>query len=165
MTLLDDLPFIGQWLPTTQKTGFSQRSSLRYKLEDSRVIQRDWVSAAALMVRREVFSEVGLLDENIFMYGEDMELCLRAKNHHWDVAIDPRAIVTHLGSASSSSTKAIEGEFAGYLYIWSKHKPLWQLPLVKVILKLGAFIRVILFGTIFRDQSRADAYKKILLTK
>jgi GT2 family glycosyltransferase len=114
-----------------------------------------------MMIRKAVFSEVGLLDENIFMYGEDVEFCLRARSHHWDVAIDTQAVVTHLGSASSSSVRAIEGELKGYLYIWSKHGPLWQLPLVKLILKAGCVLRWLVFGTMAKQPEKAQAYARI----
>jgi GT2 family glycosyltransferase len=156
MWLLDDLPLIGKFFPSTQYTG----KNARQPDLGSALIQQDWVGGAALAVRREVFAEVGLLDENIFMYGEDTEFCMRVRNHHWDVAIEPKAKIVHLGSASSTPTNAIIGELKGYIYIWSKHKPLWQMPLLKFILRLGVLLRVILFGTMLRQPQRVEAYRK-----
>ncbi len=157
MSLLDDLPGLS-WLPATQHTGRHAIS----RGNDRLLIQSDWVGATAVMIRRLMLGEIGFLDENIFMYGEDIEFCMRAKDHHWDVAIDPSSAVIHLKSASSSSANAIINEFKGYVYIWAKHKPLWQRPLVKVILRAGALLRVLLFGTIFRDAKRAEPYRHLL---
>ncbi len=157
MLLLDDLPVVGRLLPSTQHTGrnthFSNIAILRLF---------DWVGGTAMMIRRAVFDEVGLLDHNIFMYGEDIEFCMRAKFHHWDIGIHPTAKVTHFGSASSSSKHAIIGELESYLYIWAKHKPDWQLPLVKLLLKIGVMLRIVLFDTIYKDRHRAAIYKEAL---
>ncbi len=155
---LDDLPIIGKLLPSTQFTG--RNSQLRFsKNTDTNLIQQGWVGGTAMMIRRKVCQEVGLLDENIFMYGEDMEFCLRATNHHCDIAIDPEAVVIHHGSASSSQEKAICGEISGLVYIWSKHKPAWEIPVMKAILYSGILVRMLLFGTIMRNKKRYQNYK------
>ena len=162
MSFLDDLPIVGKLLPSTQHTGFRQSEKLRYHTNDTRLIKRGWVGGTAMMIRKEVIKEIGLLDDGIFMYGEDTEYCMRANHHHWDVAIDPQAKITHFGQASSSSANAIKGEFKSYTYNWSKHKPLWQIPLVKTILRMGAFLRVIVFSTIRPDKKRRQIYQELL---
>lgn len=162
MSFLDDIPVIGRLLPSTQHTGFRQSERLRYHTNDRRLIKRGWVGGTAMMIRKEVIDEIGLLDDAIFMYGEDTEYCMRADHHHWDVAIDPQAKITHFGQASSSSANAIKGEFKSYTYNWSKHKPLWQIPMVKAILKIGAFLRTIIFSTIKPDKKRRQIYQELL---
>ena len=162
MAMLDDLPLIGRLFPSTQHTGLRQTEKLIYRTQDHRLIRRDWVGATAMLIRKALIDEIGMLDENIFMYGEDVEFCLRAKHHHWDVAIHPLAKITHIGSASGSSTNAILGELKGYQYIWAKHKPLWQQPLARLILKMGALQRQLVFGTIARDTKRQKAYQQAL---
>jgi len=154
MLLLDDIPVIGKLLPSTQHTGRNTRN------HSEALYQLDWVGGTAMMIRKEVIEEVGLLDDSIFMYGEDIEFCMRAKNHHWDVAVLPSAKITHFGSASSSSKNAILGELKGYVYIWAKHKPLWQKPLTTWLIQLGILLRVILFGTMIRDPHRVAIYKE-----
>lgn len=158
MLMLDDLPLLGQLLPSTQHTGRRQSATTRR----NQLVTKDWVGATAVVVPRAVFDEIGLLDENIFMYGEDVELCIRARHHSLTVAIQPLAQVVHLGSASSSSANAVKGELKGYRYIWSKHKPLWQMPLARMLLKLGSRLRIWLFGTMLRDRHRAAIYREVL---
>lgn len=157
MSFLDDLPIIGHWLPSTQHTGnrFDRRSEKRL------LTPKDWVGGTAMMIRRETLDEIGLLDEHIFMYGEDIELCMRAQAHHWDVAIHNGAWITHLQNKSGSSEKALRGELLSYLYIWSKLKPLWQLPLVRSILMTGIVLRIIIFSALGRVD-KAKTYYKIL---
>lgn len=160
MTLLDDLPVIGKMLPSMQHTGLRQSEKLRYQTNDARLLKRGWVAGTAMMIRREVIDEIGILDDNIFMYGEDVEYCLRAKNHHWDIAIDPQAKITHYGQASSTSANAVKGEFESLTYNWSKHKPLWQLPMVKLLTKMGIGLRILLF-TLIADQERSQIYRDL----
>ena len=162
MSFLDDLPLIGKLLPSTQHTGFRQNEKLRYYTNDARLIKRGWVGGTAMMIRKEVIKEIGLLDDAIFMYGEDTEYCMRADHHHWDIAIDPQAKITHFGQASSSSANAIKGEFRSYLYNWSKHKPLWQVPVVKAILRMGAILRTVAFSTLRPDKKRRQIYRELL---
>lgn len=155
MSLLDDLPIIGHWLPSTQHTGhrFSRKSEKRL------LTPKDWVGGTALMIKKETIAEIGLLDQKIFMYGEDIEWCIRARAHQWDVAIHNQAFITHLQNQSGSSEQALKGELLGYLYIWSKHKPLWQLPLVRAILLLGIFLRICIFSAIGKTATAKLYYR------
>ncbi|MBD3279710.1 MAG: glycosyltransferase [Candidatus Pacebacteria bacterium] len=159
MTLLDDLPIIGQFLPSTQHTG---KNINKITPDQADLIQKDWIGGTAMMIRKLVVAEIGPLDPNIFMYGEDMEFCLRAKKHHWDIALCPQAQVVHYGSGSSSNHQAVLGEFKGFVYIWSKHRPAWELPWAKKLLKLGAKLRQFLFGTILNNQEKARLYQQVL---
>jgi hypothetical protein len=169
MTLLDDLPLIGKLLPSTQHTGLRTNQTAKLTIDDNLelppekhdLIQSDWVGGTALMIKRATVTEIGLLDENIFMYGEDVEWCMRARAHHWDVAIHNGAYITHLQSQSSTSQNALKGELLGYLYIWSKHKPLWQLPLVKAIVLIGIILRISLFH-LLNQPAKAQVYTHIL---
>jgi GT2 family glycosyltransferase len=154
MSMLDDLPLIGPLLPSTQHTG----RRTQFGTPSSTLVQKDWVGGTALAIRAETAAEIGLFDPAIFMYGEDIELCLRARHHHWDVAIASTSLITHLGSASSTSENAIIGELRGYLYIWSKHKSIWQYSIAKTLLLFGCLLRALLFGTIIKDTERAAVY-------
>jgi GT2 family glycosyltransferase len=53
------------------------------------------VSGVCFLVRRRVFEEVGLLDEEYFMYGEELDYCRRAREHGWNVVYQPIASVLH----------------------------------------------------------------------
>lgn len=159
MFFLDDLPIIGTLLPSTQHTGVGHNKQPLAESE-TQLIPMGWVGGTALFASKKMLDDIGPFDENIFMYGEDIELCMRAKRHHWDVAMHPQAHVVHLQNMSSSSKNAIVGEFEGYLYIWSKHKPLWQFEFLRFFLALGALLRIALFGTIVPDRHKAAAYKE-----
>jgi GT2 family glycosyltransferase len=55
----------------------------------------DWVTGAALAVRRRVLDEIGSLDEGFRFYAQDLDLCLRAKDAGWEVRLLPGVRVMH----------------------------------------------------------------------
>ena len=61
----------------------------------------DWVSGACLMTRREVFDQIGLLDERFFMFCEEIDWCYRARKAGWDIHYLPDVSVIHYGGESS----------------------------------------------------------------
>jgi N-acetylglucosaminyl-diphospho-decaprenol L-rhamnosyltransferase len=64
----------------------------------------DWLAGASLMVRREVFESAGLLDEDYFLYFEEVDFCRRAKQAGWDSWYVPQSRVVHLVGQSSGVT-------------------------------------------------------------
>jgi len=59
----------------------------------------DYVSAAAMRIRRNVIERIGLLDESFFIYYEDADFCTRAKRAGFKIAIEPNSIIFHKLSA------------------------------------------------------------------
>jgi GT2 family glycosyltransferase len=62
----------------------------------------DAVAGCFMLVRRDVISRVGGLDEDFFMYGEDQEWCSRIKRAGWRIVYFPEAAVIHIHRSSSS---------------------------------------------------------------
>jgi GT2 family glycosyltransferase len=75
----------------------SRRHNL-YKREDT--VRRDWVSGAAMVVRRAVFEEVGGFDERYFMYFEDVDLCARIRGAGHEIHYVHAISVEHLRGGS-----------------------------------------------------------------
>jgi GT2 family glycosyltransferase len=61
----------------------------------------DAVCGAFMLIRRQVLEQVGLLDETFWMYGEDLDLCLRSRRHGWRTRYVPSVHVRHLKGQSS----------------------------------------------------------------
>ncbi len=66
----------------------------------------DWVVGAALLIRREALHQVGPLDEEFFMYSEELEWCYRLKAQGWEVVYLPTAQVVHQEGRSSEQVLA-----------------------------------------------------------
>jgi len=91
-----------QWFPRN-------RALTNYYLldtSDSAVQDVDWVVGAAMFVRRAVYAQVGGLDERFFMYSEELDWCLRAKQAGWRVVYFPYARVLHHEAKSSEQVAA-----------------------------------------------------------
>ena len=65
----------------------------------------DWVSGASMLVRREVFSRIGGLDEAFFLYFEETEFCHRAKAAGFEVWYVPASRVVHIAGQSTKVTE------------------------------------------------------------
>jgi N-acetylglucosaminyl-diphospho-decaprenol L-rhamnosyltransferase len=63
----------------------------------------DWVSGAAIWLRRAALDAVGGWDERYFMYVEDVDLCWRLRRAGWGVAYEPAGTVEHLLGVSTAS--------------------------------------------------------------
>lgn len=64
----------------------------------------DWVAGASMIVRREVFDAIGLMDEKYFMYYEEVDFCLRANRAGWPCWYVPESHVVHLVGQASGVT-------------------------------------------------------------
>lgn len=73
---------------------------LRYDLGDE-PMPVDWVVGASMMIRREVFDAIGLLDEAYFLYFDEVDFCLRARRAGWPSHYVPSSIVVHLVGQST----------------------------------------------------------------
>ncbi len=142
---IDDIPVLQQFLSSYQHHDSEMRSLRRRPL--SKV---GWVGGTAMMISAACVDEIGGFDEQLFMYGEDVELCLRATKRHWDVALATDTTVIHVGSASAGSKNALHGEIRGLLHIWKKHRSSQELWVLRQILKLGLHMRVFVFGILRR---------------
>lgn len=123
----------------------------------------DWLTGAALMVTRGAIEKAGLLDEKIFMYGEDVDWCFRIKSCGLKVMFSPVAQLVHIGSGSSGkkSKNAILGEFKGINYLYSKHKGKLALQLARILLKIGTLARILIFTALGRKET-ANFYVEAL---
>lgn len=121
-----------------------------------------WATAAAVMLRRETLEKSGLFDQNIFLYGEEVELCKRIKEAGFQVVFSPDVYVVHLGRGSMArkNIDAIVGEYKGLLYYYKKHKKVWQRDVLIWLLKFGAILRFVIFGLLLGRKELREAYFK-----
>ncbi len=56
----------------------------------------DWVPGAAMMIRREVIDAIGLMDEDYFLYFEELDFCLQATRAEWECWYLRDATVMHI---------------------------------------------------------------------
>ena len=83
----------------------------------------DWVTGACMVGRREAFIAVDGFDKAIFMYFEDLDLCLRLKTAGWSVHYHPEAVARHIGGYSSAQAFGcmLVASDRSYRYFTAKH--------------------------------------------
>ena len=64
----------------------------------------EWVAGASMIIRREVFKKVGLMDEDYFLYFEEVDFCLQSDRQGWEGWYVPESRVVHLVGQSSGVT-------------------------------------------------------------
>jgi GT2 family glycosyltransferase len=74
-------------------------------LPDDEINDVDCLVGAFMMVRKEVIHKIGLLDEEFFMYGEDIDWCYRIKEAGWKNVYFPVVKIIHYKRASSSKRR------------------------------------------------------------
>jgi GT2 family glycosyltransferase len=79
---------------------FFARSQLR-PLQGSEAQDVDYVSGCFMCLRRDALADVGLLDENFFFFGEEVDWCRRFQKQGYGVRAAPVGDITHFGSASA----------------------------------------------------------------
>ena len=113
----------------------------------------DWVSGAALMIRKSLLEQIGSFDEEYYMYCEDVDLCWRA-NHakmseetgaQWRVTYFPDAVIHHLiGKSSDQAPTRMSYEFHRSQYLFYKKHYASKTPiLLRPLIPIGISIRAI----------------------
>ena len=98
--------------------------------------EREWVSGAALLVRRADLEAVGLFDERFFMYTEDVDLCAALRARGRKILFVPQSEIVHLRGRSARRNPATERlRRRSQIAYYEKHHPAW-VPLLKAYLKL-----------------------------
>ncbi len=80
-------------------------SSPKVKLAANQSQIVDWVSGAAMAVRKKVFAQIGGFDQNFFMYFEDIDLCWRARQAGWLTGVCPFFSLIHFGGQAGGGRK------------------------------------------------------------
>jgi hypothetical protein len=92
-------------------------------LDPDQEAEVDSVVGAFMLVRRQAVEEAGLLDEQFFMYGEDLDWAMRIKKKGWKVFYNPRVVVLHRKASSSSQhiRRATQEFYRSMLIFYRKH--------------------------------------------
>jgi N-acetylglucosaminyl-diphospho-decaprenol L-rhamnosyltransferase len=108
------------------------------------------VSGAFMLVRRDLWHELGGFDPAFFMYGEDADFCLRAARAGCQPLVTAAAVCRHAGGKSSSSLQKLVLLFTGKCTLVHRHFPRGL---------RGAGVRLLLTGVFLR----ATASKRVSL--
>jgi len=123
---------------------YTSETMKHFKMEEV-----DMIIGASMLIRREVLEKVGLLEEKYFLYFEEIDYALRAKNAGYTLGLEPNAIVYHKEGASINKESAVQ-KVSGFsdfyamrnrLLLTKKFHP-WYLPTVIFGLLMSSVIRL-----------------------
>lgn len=127
---------LSRLFPRSRRFG---RYNLTY-LDEHQVAEVDSVVGAFMLVRREAIRAAGLMDEEFFMYGEDLDWAYRIKAAGWKVYYNPAVMVLHVKRAASRTSARAQVEFwrAMRLFYQKHYRPTTPWPLhVLIVTALG----------------------------
>ena len=109
---------LSKLFPKSKRFG---RYNLTY-LDIDELTEVDSVVGAYMLVRSQAIHENGMLDEQFWMYGEDLDWAKRIKDAGWKVIYNPNILALHVKRASSSQSKKAQIEFyRAMLIFYYKH--------------------------------------------
>jgi len=119
-------------------------------------LEVDSVMGAYMMVRKSVIDKIGLLDEEFFMYGEDMDWCWRIKEADWKIMYVPTCKITHFkyGSSQTIPFRTIRMSHKAMEIFYRKHYANNYLFLFNWLVYLGIWLRMylVLFINLFKKK-------------
>lgn len=116
-------------------------------------LEVDWVSGAVLLIRRSVFEALGGFSNGFWMYSEDVDLCRRARNAGYKVAVAGTMTLVHAhGGASRRDLETAAFTRSEVVvsrhYYASRHLGRWQAPLYHLALAVTRFVPAVLAAAI-----------------
>lgn len=161
MFFIDDIPGLDNLIkPYHPLHGFSPFDTNENYFKKPH--EQDWLTGAFYMMRNSAMQEVGLFDEDFFLYVEEVELSYRFKKAGWEIWYSPQWKIVHYGMVTNGSERAMIFEMQNIKLFYKKHYPHWQIPVLTLILKMGAAIRVLIFG-VLSGPKVAKIYAKAFL--
>lgn len=124
-------------------------------MDDNGIYEIDCLTGAFMLIDKNALNEVGLLDEEFFMYGEDIDLCFRIKKGGYKIVYYGESKITHFkGSSSKKQKTKLIYEFYRAMYIfYRKNLSKQYFFLVNILVYIGIAILLIikLFINIFKS--------------
>lgn len=126
----------------------------------------DWVSGACILAPKKLFLQDLLFDEKIFMYMEEIDLLMRARNKGYPTYFYPRSHIVHLGAASSTNRRKgpVLNIYRGFIYLYTKHGSRLSLATVRFMLRAKAVIAWTIGALLGKEtlkETYAEAYKMV----
>ncbi|MBT9145933.1 MAG: N-acetylglucosaminyl-diphospho-decaprenol L-rhamnosyltransferase [candidate division WS2 bacterium] len=125
----------------------------KYKMsywEHNSVREIDQPMGSALMVRREAIEQVGLLDEQFYMYYEEVDWCYRIKKRGWKIYFIPQAQVIHYGGTATNKnkSKSLVETYRSMYKFFRKHYGRLSVILLKSLVMIGLSLKIFILSVL-----------------
>lgn len=100
------------------------------------------ISGACMMLRREVFAQIGQFSEEYFMYAEDLDLCFKATQADYANYYIPQGQIIHYAGKSSLRQRAVVMKWRSILQYVAKHRGFGYQSAFRAAMACSAMLRV-----------------------
>jgi GT2 family glycosyltransferase len=163
-----DLPFgaaLINWLFNLESLGiksptFHRNEETYYKNPH----EVGWISGGFMLIKKEVLDKVGLLNEEYFMYMEDVEFCYRAKKAGFKIMINTEVDIKHLSGGSSRENPQYRqwwGEYLGLIKLYKQYQGTMGGLFVRCLIYLTTILRMLAYALNGKFKT-AQTYGKII---
>jgi GT2 family glycosyltransferase len=118
------------------------------------VREAEFVMGACMLVRRSAIDQVGLLDEDFFLFSEETDWCFRFRQRGWQVLFFPGAECVHVGGASHGG-RLYRENLRGHLRFFAKHRGHRSAERARRLLLVAVRLRARLFSG-----ERSETYRE-----
>lgn len=146
-----------RWVLAAVDLGRNQRDNGQFE----HIREVDYIFGCSMLIRRQVFEHVGMLDTGYFLYLEDLDFCLRAQAVGYRLLFVPQAKVWHQGSASTAQNPAWRKYHLAKstLYFLRKHAARIWFPAAVIFWAL-VFLRAVVVEFLHGDLDSVRAYSR-----
>jgi GT2 family glycosyltransferase len=104
----------------------------------------DHTLGATMMLRREVIAQVGMFDEQFFMYCEEVDWSLRIRKVGWEIYTVPKSHIYHLEGRSAVQIKprSLLNLWTSRLQLYKKHYPAWKRRAANWLIRTGMRLKI-----------------------
>jgi hypothetical protein len=104
------------------------------------------LKGASLFIRKKALDQIGVFDEDYFMYTEEVDLCYRLRKSGWHLFWVPQSEVIHYGGQSTqqAATKMFISLYQTKLLFFTKHYSWFDVQAYKLVLSLASIFRLLL---------------------
>jgi GT2 family glycosyltransferase len=138
-----------------------------FYFQHDRTLAVDVLVGCFSMMRREALDAVGLLDEGLFMYGDDVDWCRRARNAGWQVVFYPGGQAIHDRGKITAPypVRFAVAQQRSVLHYWTKHHGFWGVLGIRSIMLFHHLLRyavAVLSGLAHSQESaQSDVRKQV----
>ncbi len=127
----------------------------------------DWVSGGFMLIKKAVMQSIGMLDENMFMYVEDVDFCKRANRAGFKIIYYPKAeVIHHHGhSAKSDFSRSVVNEAKSLLYYFKKYMMNAAILKFLILLRTNLLILKNYILSIFKEENKISMREYIKAKK
>ncbi len=144
-----DFPSLRQEFLIVTKLGILIRPYYPSHPPADEVREVDWMSTAFMAFRREALEQVGLVDEEYFIYSDETDLQYRLKQAGWKIVYLPDLRTIHFGGKSLTPWRRRHLVYRGKLLFFQKHYGRWRTFLLRLLFAGVSATKLLFWGLVW----------------